>query len=68
MHMINESQKRALTEVLCAASDMLDLMAEAPPDVWDEEWRDAVRESIGGSRAMTLARTASGIRAGFCAL
>jgi hypothetical protein len=46
MHMINESQKRALTEVLCAASDMLDLMDEAPPDVWDEEWRDAVRESI----------------------
>jgi len=46
MHMINESQKRALTEVLCAASDMLDLMDEAPPDVWDEEWREAVRESI----------------------
>jgi hypothetical protein len=46
MHMINESQKRALTEVLCAASDMLDLMDEAPPDVWDEEWRSAVRESI----------------------
>ncbi|MGA0447721.1 MAG: hypothetical protein ACO3M2_13040 [Pseudohongiellaceae bacterium] len=46
MHMISESQKRALTEVLCAASDMLDLMDEAPPDVWDEEWREAVRESI----------------------
>ena len=46
MYMINESQKRALTEVLCAASDMLDLMDEAPPDQWDEEWRDAVRESI----------------------
>ena len=46
MHMISNSQKRALTEVLCAASDMLDLMDEAPPDVWDEEWREAVRESI----------------------
>ena len=46
MYMINENQKRALTEVLCAASDMLDLMDEAPPDQWDEEWRDAVRESI----------------------
>ena len=46
MHMISESQKRALTGVLCAASDMLDLMDEAPPDVWDEEWREAVRESI----------------------
>ena len=46
MHMISNSQKRALTEVLCAASDMLDMMDEAPPDVWDEEWREAVRESI----------------------
>jgi len=46
MHMINESQRRAFVEVIQAASDMLDLMDEAPPDVWDEEWREAVRESI----------------------
>ena len=46
MHMINESQKQAFREVLCAASDMLDVMDEAPPDVWDEEWREALRESI----------------------
>ena len=46
MHMINESQRRAFVEVLQAASDMLDLMDEAPPDVWDDEWREAVRESI----------------------
>ena len=46
MHMINESQRRAFVEVIQAASDMLDLMDEAPPDQWDEEWREAVRESI----------------------
>lgn len=46
MHMINNSQRRAFVEVIQAASDMLDLMDEAPPDVWDEEWREAVRESI----------------------
>ena len=46
MHMINQSQRRAFIEVLQAASDMLDLMDEAPPDVWDKEWRAAVRDSI----------------------
>ena len=46
MHMINNSQHRAFVEVLQAASDMLDLMDEAPPDQWDDEWREAVRESI----------------------
>jgi hypothetical protein len=44
--MINNSQRRAFVEVIQAASDMLDLMDESPPDVWDEEWREAVRESI----------------------
>jgi len=46
MHMINNSQRRAFVEVIQAASDMLDLMDESPPDVWDEEWREAVRDSI----------------------
>ena len=46
MQMIKEHQKRALTEILAAASDMLDLMDTAPPDQWDEEWREAVRDSI----------------------
>ena len=55
MHMINESQRRAFVEVIQAASDMLDLMDEAPPDVWDEEWREAVRESI--DRVSLLVRT-----------
>ena len=55
MHMINNSQRRAFVEVIQAASDMLDLMDEAPPDVWDEEWREAVRESI--DRVSLLVRT-----------
>ena len=46
MHIISNSQRRAFIEVIQAASDMLDLMDEAPPDQWDEEWREAVRESI----------------------
>ena len=46
MHMINNYQKRAFHETLTAASDMLDLMDTAPPDQWDEEWREAVRESL----------------------
>ena len=46
MHIISNSQRRAFVEVIQAASDMLDLMDEAPPDVWDDEWREAVRESI----------------------
>ena len=46
MHMINNHQLRAFTEVLAAASDMLDLMDAAVPDQWDGEWREAVRESI----------------------
>lgn len=46
MHMINNYQKRALHETLAAASDMLDLMDTAPPEQWDDEWREAVRESL----------------------
>jgi len=46
MHIINEAQKRSFIEVIQAASDMLDLMDEAPPNIWDDEWREAVRESI----------------------
>jgi len=46
MHIIGDYQKRALFEVLAAASDMLDLMDTAPPDQWDKEWREAVRDSI----------------------
>jgi len=46
MHMINNVQKRAFHETLTAASDMLDLMDTAPPDQWDDEWRQAVRESL----------------------
>ena len=46
MHIISDSQHRAFLEVIHAASDMLDLMNEAPPDVWDSEWRYAVRESL----------------------
>ena len=46
MHIINEAQKRSFIEVIQAASDMLDLMDEAPPNQWDDEWREAVRESI----------------------
>lgn len=46
MHIIGDHQKRALFEVLAAASDMLDLMDTAPPDQWDKEWREAVRDSI----------------------
>ena len=46
MHMINNVQKRAFHETLTAASDMLDLMYTAPPDQWDDEWRQAVRESL----------------------
>jgi len=46
MHMINNYQKRAFHETLTAASDMLDLMDTAPPDQWDDEWREAVRESL----------------------
>lgn len=55
MHMINNSQRRAFVEVIQAASDMLDLMDESPPDVWDDEWREAVRESI--DRVNLLVRT-----------
>ena len=55
MHMINNSQRRAFVEVIQAASDMLDLMDESPPDVWDEEWREAVRDSI--DRVSLLVRT-----------
>jgi len=46
MHIINEAQRRAIIEVVQAASDMLDLMDEAPPNTWDDEWREAVRDSI----------------------
>ena len=46
MHMINESQKRALTEVLCAASDMLEMMDSSLEGLYDPEWREAVRDSI----------------------
>jgi len=46
MHMINNHQKRAFHETLAAASDMPDLMDTAPPEQWDEEWREAVRESL----------------------
>ena len=46
MHIISDSQHRAFLEVIHAASDMLDLMNEAPPNIWDDEWREAVRESI----------------------
>jgi hypothetical protein len=46
MHMINNVQKRAFHETLTAASDMLDLMDNAPPEQWDDEWRQAVRESL----------------------
>tara|TARA_R100001015_G_C4630580_1_gene192309 strand:+ start:433 stop:630 length:198 start_codon:yes stop_codon:yes gene_type:complete len=46
MHMINNAQKRAFHEILTAASDMLDLMDTAPPEQWDDEWRQAVRESL----------------------
>lgn len=46
MKIIGDYQKRALFEVLAAASDMLDLMDTAPPDQWDDEWREAVRDSI----------------------
>ena len=46
MHMINNSQRRAFVEVIQAASDMLDLMDEAPPGQWDSEWKEAVRESL----------------------
>ena len=46
MKIIGDHQKRALFEVLAAASDMLDLMDTAPPDQWDDEWREAVRDSI----------------------
>lgn len=46
MHIINNHQRRAFVEVLAAASDMLDLMDAAVPDQWDDEWRQAVRESI----------------------
>ena len=46
MHIISNSQRRAFIEVIQAASDMLDLMDEAPPDQWDSEWKEAVRESI----------------------
>ena len=46
MHMINNVQKRAFHETLTAASDMLEVMGNAPPDEYDEEWRDAVRESL----------------------
>ena len=46
MHMINNYQKRAFHETLAAASDMLDLMDTAPPAQWDDEWREAVRESL----------------------
>ena len=46
MRIIGDYQKRALFEVLAAASDMLDLMDTASPDQWDKEWREAVRDSI----------------------
>ena len=36
MHMINNVQKRAFHETLTAASDMLDLMDNAPPEQWDD--------------------------------
>jgi len=46
MQMIKEHQKRALTEILAAASDMLEIMDEAGDGVYDKEWREAVRDSI----------------------
>ena len=46
MHMINNYQKRAFTEVLAAASDMLELMNKGIPDEPDKEWFDAVSDSI----------------------
>ena len=46
MHIISNSQRRAFIEVIQAASDMLDLMDEAPPDQWDSEWKEAVRDSL----------------------
>lgn len=46
MQMIKEHQKRALFEVLAAASDMLEIMDEAGDEIYDKEWREAVRDSI----------------------
>jgi len=45
MHMINNSQRRAFDEVIQAAGDMLERMDGAPEN-YDDEWREAVRESI----------------------
>jgi len=45
MHIINEAQKRAFIEVIQAASEMLERM-DCAPENYDDEWRDAVRESI----------------------
>jgi hypothetical protein len=46
MHMINNSQRRAFIEVIQAASDMLEMMDSSLDGLWDEEWREAVRDSI----------------------
>jgi hypothetical protein len=55
MHMINNSQRRAFVEVIQAASDMLEMMDSSLDGLWDEEWREAVRESI--DRVSLLVRT-----------
>ena len=46
MHMINESQRRAFVEVLQAAGDMLEMMDSSLDGLWDDGWREAVRDSI----------------------
>jgi hypothetical protein len=46
MHMINQSQRRAFVEVLQAAGDMLEMMDSSLDGLWDDEWREAVRDSI----------------------
>ena len=45
MHMISNSQRRAFVEVIQAASETLEAM-DAAPENYDDEWREAVRESI----------------------
>ena len=46
MHMINQSQRRAFIEVMQAAGDMLEMMDSSLDGLWDDEWREAVRDSI----------------------
>jgi len=44
--MISNSQRRAFVEVIQVAGDMLEIMDEAGDEIYDKEWREAVRDSL----------------------